>query len=298
MNQPSRKVWEAAEAVGIYEPPTAVSTGDGRVAAFRTLRDGKVRTVGFVVVLPESHRPPGPELALAVAEALSTPFEGPCAAYGKIVFLNVRDGRVQVFQVEGDQGERVFCGNANVAAAAIAALIRGERELALLATDGIATVCLETTVQSFGAKWYVESAWRITPHLDEYSVSWDANQHPVARIDALNDYEFSVGSKLDNAARFESCRRKACRITPGMIPEVQVSTCGRIHGALPQTGAISLQLARAVFPFILEAVPSEIVSHPSGLEKLPSCHWEDKDYVAVMPGTSVEFAKPISKASA
>ena len=231
---------------------------------------------------------------MQIARAWRVPFDGPCAAHGKVVFLDVHTGRVVTFQVDGEHGEAVFCGNANVAAAAFAAWTRGESSLALSATDGSTTISLESTVQVAGDYWEVESAWRIIPHPEDFSTEAGFAEVPLARVDTLNHYQFSVGPKLVAPARFDSCRRKGCRITPAEMPEVQVSTCERFHGALPQTGAISLQLARDLFPFIRSAVPSDMVRHPAGVEKLPACHWENHDFVAVMPRTSVEFAKPLT----
>ena len=251
--------------------------------------------MGLLVTWEGSGRPPAPGDAVAVGAIFGTPFIGPCAAHGKVVFLDVRAGHVIVFQVEGERVEQVFCGNANVAAGAMAFLVQGQVAVALGATDGIAAVGLEMEVQPAGDCWHVESAWRVTPRADDFSTGWDQEQRPVARVDALNQYEFSVGPKLEVPVKFDSCRRKGCRITPGPVPRLQVSTCGRFHGALPQTGAISLQMARSAFPFIGEAVRGDTVEHPGGLERLPECRRNGRDYLAVMPATMVEFAEPSLK---
>jgi hypothetical protein len=271
--------------------------GGDSVWAFRTLRDGKPRTVGLLVLWAGQVGEPTISVAVEVGRCWHLPFVGPCSAHGKVVFLDIGAGRVLVFQVEGEHGELVFCGNANVAASALAFWLTGEAAVSLLASDGVATLSLESLVCSVGGSWEVESAWRITPAPQDFSIEMGVDRVPVVRVDTLNSYQFTVGPALQAPEIFDSCRRKACRITPaeaeGDPAGIRVSSCNRFHGGLPQTCAVDLQLARNKFSFIRTAVPTDFVRHPGGIEKLPACHWDGRDFVAVMPLTSVEFAKPL-----
>lgn len=260
------------------------------ITAFRTFReDGRTRTTGLVAAASDKVQP-SPKLAIALNKIYGPPFPGPSAASGKVTFIDIVEGRVTVFQVSNGAAEKVFCGNANVAAAVLAAQVTGQRHLPLSASDGETVVTLGCDIHLHGSFAVVESTWRVSTDSDHFD--FEPGQAPVAKVSSLNAYEFSVGPRLTSAAKFASNRRKACRIIPGAIPEIQVSSCGRIHGALPQTGAISLQLARSAFPFIREALPGRTVRHPAGLEVLPDCYWQSHDFVAVMPRTFVELAPP------
>jgi hypothetical protein len=272
------------------------SCEEKRVFAFRTLRDGQGKTIGLLVLWT---RPGAPTagIAVEVARRWRVPFVGPCSAQGKVVFVDIGAGRVFVFQVEEERGELVFCGNANVAASALAFWLTGGSAVSLLASDGMATLSADSMVRSGDGRWEVESAWRIKPDPRDFSIEIGVDGVPVARVDTLNSYQFTVGPELQAPETFDSCRQKACRITPaatvGDPAYVRVSSCNRFHGGLPQTCGVDLQLARYKFPFIQTAVPTDFVRHPGGVERLPACHWEGREFVALMPRTSVEFAEPL-----
>lgn len=277
---------------GLFVGPGVVP---GRVAAFLTLRDRSPRTVGLLVL--KSCVDVGSLVgdAMDIARTWRVPFSGPCAARGKVVFLDLVAGKMVVVQVEGQRGEAVLCGNAYVAGTALASLLCGKTVVSLEATDGDATMTLESEVSRAGGGHDVQSYWRVKTHPEDFAVEVGQGCAPVARVETLNSYEFSVGPRLASPVMFDSYRQKACRIIPGDVPELQVCSCNRFHGALPQTCAVDLQLARSVFSFIGGAVPSDTVRHPGGVEKLPACYWDHRDFVAVMPCTSVKFAEPIRK---
>jgi hypothetical protein len=264
----------------------------GVVSAFRTLRDGVTRTTGLVAVLPDDAVQPTAADATALSLSMRASFAGPAAASGKVAFVLPRHRLILVFQTRDGQAEPVMCGNANVAAVALMAKLSGTTGNSFTAADSASSAVLETRTLRNGNLISVESNWRIKPTDEHFALEWDDSGTLSARVSALNDYAFSVGPKLSAPIRTCDFRRKFCRITPARITEVQVSTCGRFHGALPQTAAINLQLAREKFEFIRTAVPDPIVRHAGGSEILPECRWDGAEYIVDMPTTEVELALP------
>jgi hypothetical protein len=89
------------------------------------------------------------------------------------------------------------------------------------------------------------------------------------------------------------CGEKYCYIErDGPLPRVRIATCGRWHGALPQTGAMALAIARQALPHIAEVIPSGLVMHAQGVETLPPCVSRRGVLQMEMPETDVKFTDP------
>jgi hypothetical protein len=266
--------------------------GGRGVIAFRTMRDGKPRTVGLIIVGPHGSA----ATAANAAQRWHVPqnFQMGCTAFGKVVFLDIERAAVQAFQLSNNKAEQVWCGNAYAAAAGFAALYIGCDTVSLVAKRNDRTVDITAAVKRpVEGRASIEALWRIRPRCSDFV--FEPGQEPVAGVSVLNTYQFTVGPKLTRAIEVNDCTKKHCRIIPGEIAEVQVSTCGRIHGAIPQTGALSLQIARLVFTFIQAAVPTDTIKHAAGVERLPVCRWQGGEFVATMPITGLELVEAVKR---
>jgi hypothetical protein len=147
--------------------------------------------------------------------------------------------------------------------------------------------------KSTGEGFSVQTVW----NLDSNSIAVQGAVSPAktwAQVDGINNYTIIVVDSLPTVLpRARCCGDKTCFVERnGAIPRIRIASCGRWHGALPQTGAIALAIARRALPFIKDAIPTGVVSHAGGVEPLPNCIWKRSFIHVEIPETEVLFAVP------
>jgi hypothetical protein len=152
---------------------------------------------------------------------------------------------------------------------------------------------VNATVMRTGEAFSVRTVW----DLDSNSIEIQGANSPSktwARVDGINNYTIIVVDSLPTVLpRTRCCSEKICFVERnGAIPRVRIASCGRWHGALPQTGAIALAIARGAFQFIADAIPSGVLSHAGGVETLPTCVRKRGVIHVEIPETEVLFAAP------
>jgi hypothetical protein len=145
-------------------------------------------------------------------------------------------------------------------------------------------------VRHASSKFQVLATWEIPQPTVE--VSWSEN---TARVTGLNNFELRHVDRFPRDPELTAeCEDKIIFIRKDeSFPTVKVSTCGRWHGALPQTGAAALAIAKATVPFAAELFSSDTVMHSAGVERLPKCTSTNGLFSIQIPRVNVEFRLPI-----
>lgn len=258
------------------------------VSAWATRRDGKLRTTG-ILGLDGSLNPSDTKTALKLGLAFEPKFDGAPAATGKVILLNPECSRVGVYQLLGVTVESVRCGNALAAAAACQSHILATPYVHIVAEHLGTLMQVNANVSISGSIFVVDQIWEI----EVGSVSVTRHEGSVV-VRGLNDFEIRVVDEFPvEPVTGSSCGEKFLYIKRTDRPaEVKLSTCGKWHGALSQTGAAALALARTLEPSIAEVLTDTHVAHPQGIDRLPKCTLYEKHISIEIPEVAVGFRLP------
>jgi len=271
---------------------TRCNKTSGATAAWATRRDGSVRTTGLALI--SADLPPGSlELAELIGRRFRSDFAVTPAASGKICIIGVESKSASLFQIKDGFAEAVHCGNAVCATAAAIFMFTGKKTCSLRIKHPTKPIQVNATVMTTGEGFSAQTVW----NLESNSIGVQgavSSAKTWARVDGINSYTIIIVDSLPTVLpQTRCCGDKICFVERnGAIPRIRVASCGRWHGALPQTGAIALAIARRALPFIADAIPTGVVSHAGGDEALPNCIWKRSFIHVEIPETEILFAAP------
>ena len=265
----------------------------GILTAWATRRNAALKTTGIAIV-SDSIASANPQLASLAGATFRPDFGGTPAAYGKVSLVNTRDDTAALYQLRKASVEMVHCGNGLSASLAALSAVTGKRRCQLHIEHPSDPFYITGRVQQNGDVFSVRSVW----HLDASRIRVHATRSgatALAHVTGVNSYTIAVVAELpETVPVFRTCGEKICFVQcVGPLPRVRVASCGRWHGALPQTCAVALAIARQVLPFMIDVIPSGAVVHADGVETLPTCVWKGDSIHAAIPETDVQFSTPL-----
>lgn len=266
---------------------------DAVVTAWGTKRKNQLKTVG-IVVSSDGLTTTDREFAAWIGNRIHPSFASTPAAFGKVVLINSNEASVGVFQLKDHRAELVLCGNGSIAGGAAHAMHLNQRMCSMTVRHSSSPISATASIGKMGNDYTVRATWCLQANTIEVQGAY-TEATGWATVRGINDYTIHLVNSLPTIVpSARHCREKICFVEAnGHVPRIRVATCGRWHGALPLTGAIALAIARQALPFVAAAIPAGVVAHPSDVEELPVCLWDQGILRVEMPETQVEFAAPI-----
>lgn len=265
------------------------------ICAWATKRGGAVRTTG-VALSCETINPTDTELARGLGSLFDADFGCTPTAFGKVLLVNPRAAVAGTYQVCGSRVEPVHCGNATAGAAAVFYRASRQRNFTLQIVHPHAPISVSVDLELTGVRIVVHPTWLVPRRSVTVVAVRDARPLAV-RVSGLNEYLINVVPDFPSQPpATDRLGDKVMFLRPGgNLCEAKVATCGRWHGAMPQSGAMALAIARLAVPDLASVVPLGLVIHPGGTESLPSCRIRGGWLSFELPASEVIFCAALSR---
>ena len=264
---------------------------------FHTFRGGILRTVGCGrqsrgAVQREADLPGE---ARFYAEQRGWLDEDKATAKGKVFKLHRNEdgtSAYEVFQVCGSNAESCFCGNASAAVGAVLGNLLGSRTVVAHVQNGAVTHEINFELHPRREGNDVAQTWKVTGVRGVLHESFDERGSVSIGVNFLNEYQIKLLTKPQqhdgDSVKITQTAGKAAVVDPFTTPPtVRFYNCNGRHGSAPQTGLVTLAIARMMWPRLKAALLGCAIECPNGWEVLPEVSLDTDVALFQLPLTTV-----------